>query len=398
MHISADASCASPSGDQSTCGRGVVEGGGKSLRIAFVLSTLRAGGAQKVATVLSRHWAALGHEVELITFEGPDATPHFGLPPGVKLTAIGVASGTGNLLGRSLQRTLRLRSALQRMRPDIGVAFMAETNAIAIAAARTCGLPVVVSERVHPAHSAVGHIRDILRRIAYPMSDALVVQTTDIAEYCRAAFRTPTVVLANPVERAKVTVPPARGKAAGRRILAAGRLTPQKGYDVLIRAFAAIADKHPAWRLTIVGDGEERGALQALIEQHGLGARVDMPGTVADIEPALGACDLFVHPARHEGFPNALTEALATGCAVVATDCPGASRELLQDGRYGALVPVDDVVAVAREMSRLMGDDELRAAMGARAHEAVAAYDAKGIAASWLVLFRRIIAARSGSV
>lgn len=132
-------------------------------------------------------------------------------------------------------------------------------------------------------------------------------------------------------------------------ILAAGRLTQQKGFDCLLRAFAQVNKTQPC-RLIILGDGALRDDLLALAESLQIREKIDLPGYIAGIWPYLSQADLFVLSSRWEGSPNVLTEALALGIPVVATDCPSGPKEILQQGRYGTLVPIDDDQALAQAM------------------------------------------------
>jgi glycosyltransferase involved in cell wall biosynthesis len=132
-------------------------------------------------------------------------------------------------------------------------------------------------------------------------------------------------------------------------IVAVGRLHSQKGFDVLLRAFA-VARAQIDCRLVILGDGPERARLAAQAEQSGLGYDIDMPGFCANPFALMARAGAFVLSSRWEGFPNALVEAMACGAPVIATDCPSGPREILQGGHIAPLVPVDDVDALARTL------------------------------------------------
>lgn len=133
-------------------------------------------------------------------------------------------------------------------------------------------------------------------------------------------------------------------------IVVAGRLERQKDFPTLIRAFAQVRGERPC-RLLILGDGGGRARLQALSAELGITADVDLPGFQANPYPFLARADLFVLSSRWEGSPNVLTEALALGTPVVATDCPSGPHELLDGGRYGPLVPVGDVAALGKAVA-----------------------------------------------
>lgn len=136
------------------------------------------------------------------------------------------------------------------------------------------------------------------------------------------------------------------------RIVAVGRLTPQKGFDILVNAMARVPG---SWQLAIWGEGVERTRLINLVAELGLQDRIHLRGYAPDPFRAMRDADVFVMPSRFEGFGNVLVEALACQCQIVAADCPYGPREILQGGTLGELVPVGDVDALAAAIERTMG-------------------------------------------
>ena len=148
-------------------------------------------------------------------------------------------------------------------------------------------------------------------------------------------------------------------------ILAAGRLFVQKDFPTLLRAFARLANQK--MRLVIAGEGGERLALENLASELGIAGRVDFPGWVANPFALMSRARLFVLSSRYEGLSNVLIEALACGCPVVSTDCPHGSREILENGKWGALVPVGDDAALAAAMEDALRTQPDRGALRGRA-------------------------------
>ncbi len=136
-------------------------------------------------------------------------------------------------------------------------------------------------------------------------------------------------------------------------VLAVGRLTEQKDFPTLLRAFARLRARMDA-RLIVLGEGEERSALERLARELAVEGDLDMPGFVPNPYSYMASAQLFVLSSAWEGSPNALTEALALGRPVVATDCRSGPREILEGGHYGALVPVGDAEALADAMVRTL--------------------------------------------
>jgi glycosyltransferase involved in cell wall biosynthesis len=139
------------------------------------------------------------------------------------------------------------------------------------------------------------------------------------------------------------------------QVVAAGRLVPEKGFDVLIRAFHIFVQAHD-FSLIILGEGPERENLNNLINELGLTRRVLLPGFMPDPYPYMRSARMFVLSSRYEGLPTVLIEAMAYGTPVVATDCRSGPAEILDGGRYGVLVPVDDPQALAEGMSQALNN------------------------------------------
>ena len=169
-----------------------------------------------------------------------------------------------------------------------------------------------------------------------------------------------------------------------------GRLAPQKGYDVLVRALAELPDVHAV----IVGDGEERERLQGLATELGVSERLHILGWEDDPRNYLTSFDLFVLPSRYEGFPLSIVEAMQAGLPVVASDV-GSVAEALDSERAGLLVAPDDVGALVRAIAGLLADEERRARLGAHAREvALARYTSRAMADGFMRLYERGARAR----
>ena len=169
-----------------------------------------------------------------------------------------------------------------------------------------------------------------------------------------------------------------------RRITAIGRLHPQKGFDLLLKAFSICAKKYPdLWVApSFLEEGQERSFLEALILELGLKDQVNLKG-IKDPILFLRETDLFVMSSRFEGFPLALVEAMACNLAVISTDCPSGPGEIIRDGINGVLVPPNNVNALASAMERLMGDPTARQCLGKHAIEVSERFGIKKIAGMW---------------
>ncbi|GEC33384.1 hypothetical protein EFR01_35550 [Sinorhizobium fredii] len=167
---------------------------------------------------------------------------------------------------------------------------------------------------------------------------------------------------------------------------AVGRLTHQKGFDLLLDAFSRIADAHPEWRLVIWGEGDERLSLEALRDALGLQKRVDMPGITERPGLWIETADAFVLSSRYEGWGIVLLEAMAAGLPVVSFECDWGPRVMITHQSDGILVPREDVEALAKALDRILGDRALREQLGASAAASAQRYMPDQILTEWDVL------------
>jgi glycosyltransferase involved in cell wall biosynthesis len=358
------------------------------MRIAFILPHFGIGGAERVASLLCNYWVQQGHSVTAITFETPGTQSAHLLDNRILRYQTDVLNRSQALLSRvatNARRLSRVRSAIKESEPDVIVAFTTEANVVAIWSGFGLGIPVIVSERNQPERPGLGQWRQIARLITYPMAAGLVLQTEAIAKWAKQHFKIPVHVLPNPV--CLSAQPEVRCSHSAKRLVAIGRLVRQKGFDLLIESFAAIAAKHTDWTLAIYGEGDERIALEGQIQRSSCPDRIRLAGVCSDMEKVYADADLFVLPSRFEGYPNALLEALAAGCPVVATNCPGATSEILDHGRYGILVQPENVEALTRELDRMMSRQDVRERFANQAQRAVLELDVASVGSRWLALF-----------
>jgi glycosyltransferase involved in cell wall biosynthesis len=370
------------------------------MKIAFVIPAMTAGGAERVAATLSNEWQKAGHAVQLVMFEAPEQKSHYELRPGVdvaRLNAVGTNRATVVRVLNNARRIAMLRRHLSAFVPDVTVSFMTSTNILTLLASAGAAWPTVVSERVHvPAHAFERVLRP-LRRWVYPRADALVVQTQAMKDWAREQLGVAADVIPNPVDVDRFRqAPGAAADNARERLVAIGRLDPQKGFDLLIEAFANAAGRLENWDLVIYGEGEQRSRLEALIKKFGMEGRISLPGIVRDMPAVYARATAVVHPTRYEGYPNVIAEALAAGKPIIATDCPGGTSELLADGRFGVLIPADDGGALERALVDTLSSRERLAQLGSAARSADTLHRPAQIADRWISLFQRAIAARHG--
>ena len=178
-------------------------------------------------------------------------------------------------------------------------------------------------------------------------------------------------------------------------VVAAGRLTRQKGFDLLIDAYAQVAYSYPDWQLHIYGSGEERGRLLAQILRLGLERQVRLMGYSAELSEQMSQAALYVMSSRVEGFPMVLLEAMSVGLPVVSFDCPNGPADLVRQGTDGVLVRAGDVGGLADALCAVMSDPGRRARMGESARATAREYDIGRISHRWEALFDELARGRA---
>src|SRR5262249_41998587 len=210
---------------------------------------------------------------------------------------------------RQLRCVRVLRQAFIASKPDVIIGFMDISNVVALLAARGMSVPIIVNEQTHPAFHYIGWHWQILRRLVYPRAASLVCPTHSVISWLQKRINVRGDKIPNPVEAVLACTQRAEGinqENVNRTVVAMGRLSREKGFDLLLEAFSRIANKHSGWRLKILGEGPLRSQLLTQAEELNLSGRVEFAGAVSDPFPILVGSDLFVFSSRYEGFGNAL--------------------------------------------------------------------------------------------
>ncbi|HKO62613.1 MAG TPA: glycosyltransferase family 4 protein [Pyrinomonadaceae bacterium] len=365
----------------------------RRLRITFVVPAIGSGGAEHALVLLARRWSGTGRSITILTYDDGSEAPFYELADNIKhvpLNLARVSNGFVSAVKNNLIRLRILRRALKDSRPNVIVSFIDQTNVLTLVAAMRLDAKVIVVEQSDPRKSRIKPAWARLRLWAYSRAHRIVTLSDDDAKFFPVRLRGLVKSIPNPFQPPRAN---GHDRRSGRTesLIGVGRLHRDKGFDVLLRAFSTIAESHPGWHLTIVGDGDERSELEKLRDELGLANRVFLPGRVKDPYIHLKQASLFVLPSRVEGFPLALCEALACGLTAVATDCAGGVRDIIRNGENGVLVPVDNAAELARELSRLMGDEAERQRLSARARDVLENFNPDKTFAKWETLLQEVV-------
>ena len=355
------------------------------MKLTMVISSLSCGGAERVMSRMANYWAEKKWTVTILTLDG-EKSPFFELHPKVihrHLPFEAFSYRTPQNIVNSLDQILVLRRTIAESMPHVLISFVDKINILVLWATIGMDLPVVISEHTSLAHHRIERIWGILRHLTYPLTTCLTVLTQDDLTYFSSALQRKGYIIPNPV-----VLPPDYHHEEEfdwdtKTIIAVGRLSNVKGYDLLMRAFASIATRCPEWSVTIWGEGELRTELEVLRDHLGLQGRVFLPGQTKRIHEKMKRADLFIMPSRYEGFPNALCEAMACGLPVISFDCSSGIRQIIRNAADGILVPPEDIGALSAAMEKLINEPETRARLALHASKIVDRFGLEKIMEIW---------------
>ncbi|QZY30050.1 glycosyltransferase family 4 protein [Nocardioides coralli] len=394
---------------------------GTLRRFTFLVPSAYApGGIARVVSTVANELVRRGCEVSVITLVRPTAEPYFHFDPAVRLLPlqdrydparphrqrprarndrhaderVRQLDSQPSALADGARKTftayvdLLLQECLESMPPGV---FVSTRPEFAVAASRWAAPGSVLLHQEHlsfvprPVHLREALRDTVLGRDGTRALDAFLTLTdADLERWVE--FLGPTAVrtdvIPNPIPFTIGEPAPLTSKV----VVAAGRLTMQKGFERLISAWAPLVGTHPDWRLDIYGEGGLHDDLAAQIADLGLGDRVRLAGVTPEFEARLAEASIYAMSSRFEGLPMVLLEACSKGVPPVSFDCPEGPRQLIEDGVNGLLVPEGDIPALTDGLRRLMDDAALRRRLGAGALETARNYQVEAVADRWLEL------------
>jgi len=354
---------ASTKGDQETAAAGART---DEPLLSFFIPDLSVGGAEQVAITIVNGLAARGHNIDLLLSsasgelrsELSEQVSIVEMPPS-KTPVVGVAAHFPFLV-----------SYLYRREPAALFPHLEHPSVVCLGVNKLLNTSTTV---IPTQHSAFGHAVEetskdrVVRRVVprlYPASDQIVSVSKGVAN--SVVEQTPVdmsdvSVLYNPVDveriRERATQPVDHDWVESDErnvVLFVGRHASQKNLQAWVRAFERVASRDPDARAIIAGKGPCREQVLTTVERHGLSDLVSLPGYVDNPYRYMAKADTFLLASRYEGLPTVLIECLSVGCPVVSTNCPWGPSEILADGEYGTLVPVDDEAGLADAVSNTL--------------------------------------------
>lgn len=363
------------------------------MRIVLMTSSLGAGGAERVASTLCNEWVKQGHQITLIaTFSG-GGSAFYPLSPLINVVFLAdLVPKRKKSLVSYWRRLSVLRGIILSSSADVVVSFLPNVNVAAILATAFTRIPVVISERRDPASQPISRFWEFACAGLYRFSDLVVVQTEGVLRSIGDSYPSLKKIacIPNPLPQNLEQFWRKENTAPRRILLSIGRLVHAKQIEHSIRAFAALANSHDTWDMHIYGNGPAHENLASLINELDLKQRIFLMGETKTPWDVMAEVDAFVMTSQHEGFPNALLEAMGVGLPCVVYDCLSGPREITRDGTDALLVPLNDQIALMQALRQVMDDDALRKELGDRARASVLArYGLEVIINHWAAVFRQ---------
>ena len=366
------------------------------MNLLFLIHSMSSGGAERVTANLANHWAEKGFSITIVTL-APQTKDFYDLHPTIKRITLDLAVDSKNIFNALInngKRVFAIRQVLKQIKPQVAIGIMTSANVyLALARWRLSSIKVIGSEHVHPPQSSLGLFWEWLRHTSYRSLDHLTVLTAETQQWATQHVSAKKIaVIPNAIPyplpiQDPVLTPQNYLNSQRHYLIAVGRLSEQKGFDYLIRAFQTISQLYLDWDLVIMGEGELRQVLEKQIANQNLEKRILMLGRVGNVGDWYAAADIYVMSSRYEGFGNTLAEAMAYGIPAISFDCDTGPRDIIRHGIDGLLVAPNDIAALVQAIKQLIEDESMRQKMSQQAIEVRRRFSMEKVIKQWEALF-----------
>jgi len=383
------------------------------MRIVMTIHALHGGGAERQIAELANYLASQGNDVSLVTLDRVE-NDRYRVDSTVQRIGLDLMGESQNLwqaFWANRRRISKLRSLIQELSPDVVISFTDKMNIMTLSLQRA--IPVIVAERSDPRKQRLPWRWEAWRDRVYPRAACIVALTNSIANELKRRFpKNRVIVIPNAVEipgsnehlknnseiTATIAPPtPAYGKDSPkfnreiRRALAVGRLSSEKGFDLLLQAWSKGGSDLRNWELVIAGEGPERNRLENEITQLKLTDSVKLIGWCENITTQYLQADLFILPSHYEAMSRSLLEALSYSLPVVVTEATDGLDSLVINGTNGWLVPTGNVTVLAEAIVDAAGDPQRLERFGEASYQLVQQHAWPNIGPQWLRLIHSVV-------
>ena len=356
--------------------------------IVFFSGELQQGGAERVIVTLANFWAKRQSKIIIITIDGKPS--FYPLDMQVEHIKLGLTEDSRGNVWRGIKengkRVINLRQLLRIKKVDVLISFITDANIIALIASFGLGIKVLVSDRTSPyaEWDFTNHYKLYLKKCIYRLASYVVVQTEKVTTYYHNWLPSRKIIVINNPLPAIFCTNIVEKNLQKFLILAVGRLQTEKNFGLLIESFSQI--NSVGWSLVIVGEGNEREKLSQLIKEKKAELNIQLVGSATNMIDWYSQASIFVLSSLFEGYPNVLIEAMAMGLPVISTNCDYGPSEIIENGKNGLLVPMDNVEAMRNTLEKLMANATLRTKMGIEAQKIREKLNIEQIAKQWEAL------------
>lgn len=360
------------------------------MKIVFLSSDMCDGGAQRVIATISQYLAQDGNDVYLLIFSKSDRD----YPIGNKVKVEYMCQNYEEYKQISeINRTKYIRKYLKKVQPDVGVGFLQAGYALYVASLGMRFVKVASLRNAPESFNTSVSVRSLLSKIWFKRATTVILQTNAQKKFADENGWHNTVVIGNPINESLCDVENHVYRSDLKKIIMAGRLTKQKNYFMAIRAIDILAQQDTNVELHIYGVGEEKTALEKMINDRNLSDKVFLDGWNDNILKELSQYDLYMMTSNHEGMPNALMEAMAKGLPCISTDCPTGPSDLIENDKTGWLIPMNDEAALADTIIKVTNmplEDRKEIGMAAQRY-IIENYNGKVISQKWKNHFENLL-------
>ncbi|WP_452226934.1 glycosyltransferase family 4 protein [Lacinutrix cladophorae] len=362
----------------------------KRKKLAFIIPSLKAGGAERVVSTLANQFIK---EFDIVIVVLYKCKPFYPLNTNIKVVFCKETYNSAPTFFQSITNHFHLintcKKIISKENSDILIGFTTIANIYSVLVAKRLRIPSIISERIHPKFGSISNFWVKTRKLIYPKTDTLIIQTEDIKSYFTSFIKESKIkIINNPLAEELVAKRDLEAKKTN-QIICIGRLENQKNQELLIRAFGAIERKD--WRLLLIGEGSKKEDYKNLVNTLKLNDSIDFIGNIKDVSYYYNNAKIFVLPSNYEGFPNALIEAMFFGLPCIATNCPSGPSEIINDGENGFLIPINDQLYLEKKLSLLINNTDLQTQFKQKAIKSTTIFKADFIANQWKTLIYKIL-------